>query len=535
MGRPPSNLNKMKSVVLYNHFGETIEPSRDRQKHIYSIPAVGGRFGNSFFYRTSLEVARLVVLADMDAMLSTFLHGPANAYATWLASEMPSIRFDGTKAKQAEEIAEDLLYRIRYKKHRKQILYNAIFKEEFLLLEIEWNAELQGHLAAWSKGGPEGQAAIEAFIKAIDEGAGLGSIAGFRHLPAKFTFKWFDAADKPVDPRRAYFQVDDPTTASIPPFTGGDVPPPRARYIPHIAMIHPRFQNWMWDNVWYSRPAGLTMREQFNRGQLMLEDSALDSHYSMTPTMVFYINALGDAMGANEEQIKKFQNEILGERNEKWEQVVSAGSMLFLSGTDKMEMVNDGRLYSIRGADLQIQLDLLFMNHPFPAALMGFGNGKNMPSGDALDQLKKHAEMMIKEGAEFEWEEILRPLIERQLILSGIAGVRMTPTYPQTSFDSRTVQEKIDASRVGNYTRSRKAVFTGRDEDTWDAAQAQIVKEFKEFKDNDIDIIPYREDTDNQDITKGTKGKVGDEGVEPVQKKEKPSGDRKTRKNIEGG
>lgn len=524
-------------MVLYNHLGQSVELPSNQQKQIYSIPAVAGRLGSSFFYRTSLEAARLTVLADMDAMLSTFPHGPANAYTTWLSSEMPSIRFDGPNATKAEDIAGDLFYRIRYEKSRKQFLYNAIFKEEFLLLEIEWNAELQGNLAAWAKGGVEGQKAIESFVKAINGGAGLGSIAGIRHLPAKYTFKWFDPADRPIDPRRAYFQVEDPTMASISPFAGGDAPPPRAVFIPYVAMIHPRFQNLMWDNVWYSRPAGITSREQFNRSQLMLEDSALDSHFSMTPTLVFYINTLGKEMGARKEDIELFKTSLLGEKNEKWEQVVGAGAMVFLSGTDRAEMINDKRIYSIRATDTQLQLDLFFMNALFPAALMGYANGKSLPSGDALDMLKKHAEMTIREGARFEWEEILRPLIERQLILSGIAGIRMTPTYPQTSFDSRTVQEKIDTSRVGNYTRSRKAVFTGKDEDTWEKAQEQIIKEHEEFKDHGMDIIPYREDTgtNTQDANKGNQGGSGNGEVTPVQKKAGVSGDRKTRKNIEKG
>jgi hypothetical protein len=511
-----------------------MERSKDKLPNVYSIPAVGGQFGLNGFYRTTLEMGRLKVLADMEAMLSTFMFGPANAYATWLASEMPSIRFDGGNAARAEGIAQDLLYRIRYEKHRKQILFNAIFKEEFLLLEIEWNPELQSYLAQWQQGGEEGDKAIESFARAINEGAGMGSIAGIKHLPARFTFKWFDALDRPISTRKAFFQLEDPMLAGVAPFDGREAPPARARFIPYIAMIHPRFQNWMWDNVWYSRPAMLSMREQFNRVQLMLEDSALDSHYSMTPVLVFYINAMGKELGANDEQIKKFQQGILGERNEKWEQVVSAGSMVFLSGTDKVEMVNDGRLYSIRGADLQLQLDLLMMNSPFPAALMGFGNGKGMPSGDALDQLKKQAEMAIREGATFEWEEILRPLIERELILNGVAGVRMTPKYPQTSFDSRTVQEKIDESQIGSFRKSRKAAFTGKDEDTWEEAQQQIIREHREFKDAGMDIIPYREDA-AQDVDKGTQGKTGDGKVEPVQKKAGASGDRKTRKNFEGG
>jgi hypothetical protein len=535
MGRPNTEERRKKESILFDAFGRPAE--KEFNPLVYSLPLKNDAPGLSMYYRVTLEAARIQVLADMEAMLSTFPAGPAESIVGWLGAGMPQVRFEGNGKDRAQTAYEELLYRIHYQKIRKDILFNAIFKEEFLLLEMKYDETMAALLKIWSASGGESDAAIQKFIQLLGSESGLAKINGIRHLPAKYTFKFFDASDRPVNVRKAYYQLADPMSGPTLPYFQGTEPPANSIFIPKFSMIHPRFKNLRWDNVWYSRPALINMREQFNRVQLMAEDSVLDSHFCMTPILVFYINALGKEMGANKDQIEKFKQALLGEKNEKWEQVVSAGSMVFLSGNDKAEMVNDGRLYSIRSADLQLQLDLLFMNSLFPAALTGFANGKNLPSGDALDMLKKHAEMMIRECLEFEWNEILYPLVEKELILNNIWDVRMTPTFPQTSFDSRTIQEKINASRVSNFTMSRKSAFEGQTAPTWDEEWKQILKELKEAKDAGVDVIPYREDTETtrQDVNKETQGSPGDGTVAPVAPKAKPSGSRKDEKNLKQG
>jgi hypothetical protein len=327
---------------------------------------------------------------------------------------------------------------------------------------------------------------------------------------------------------RAYFQTKDQFLGTI-----NETPPANSVFIPNINIVHPRWNHLRHQNVWYSRPAGVSNREQFNRVQLMLEDSVLDSHFNMNSVVAFYINSAGKESGADEKQIKDFREAILGKNNENAESLLSAGSMFFLSGNDKMNVVSDERLYSIRAQDTQIQVDLLFLNTLFPAALAGYSGGQKH-TGESLDVIKKHGEIIMSRVNKYEWWEIMKPLIELELMLHGKAGMKMKAKFPQTSFDSRSVEEKIRASRVEQFTMSRQSAFEGASADTWKDEQKRIIKEHTTFRDAGIDVISYREDnTTSQNMDKGTKGSLGDGDVTPVSKQEGSSDDRKVRKNQE--
>ena len=522
MGRLSTKQEKTKELILYNQFGRPVE-KKDTSKKAFSIPFFkdGEGWKNNLFYRTSIEAGRLQILRDMDAMLNTFLDAPANYMCAWLTATMPDISFTGNGGKKAERIVLEMLERTRYEEHRAEYLYNGIFKEEFIYLEIDYEAEILGYLALGR---------IDKIIKAVSEGKSMGKIAGLKHLPASYTFKHFDAYDEPINAKRAYFQVKDGYLGLM-----GDDPPPNSLYMPNINIIHPRWKNLRYSNVWYSRPAFFTAREQFNRAQLMLEDMVLDSHYSMTPILAFLIKANGDHLGAEKEEIEAFKDSILGKQNENWENIVSAGGMLFLSGTDEVRMINDQRIYSIRQADTNVHLELLFLNTMFPVALAGYIGGKGSLNGETLDIIKKHGELMVGEGNRYEWNKILRPLIERELLLHGIAGINIKPKYHQTTFDSRSVEEKINASRVANFTLSRESAFEGVEADSWKDEQKRIMTEIKNFRNKDIDIIPYKEDEKMQDLDKGAKGSPKDGAQTPVTKQEGFSDDRKQEKNIKGG
>ena len=65
--------------------------------------------------------------------------------------------------------------------------------------------------------------------------------------------------------------------------------------------------------------------------------------------------------------------------------------------------------------------------------------------------------------------------------------------------------------------------------------QKRIMTEIKNFRDKDIDIIPYKEDEKMQDLDKGAKGSPKDGAQTPVTKQEGFSDDRKQEKNIKGG
>lgn len=519
MGRPSSKQEKIREVILYNQFGKSIEKAP--KERAYSLPFFKGGWQNNLFYRVKLEAGRLQVLRDMEAMLNTFLDGPADYFCAWLTANMPDLSFSGNGAKRAEGIVNDMLERVRYEEYRADFLYNGIFKEEFIYLDIDYDAEIVGHLVLNQ---------IDRIVEAVKDGKPLGKIAGLRHLPAQYTYKWFDATDEPINARRAYFQVKDGFLGLM-----GDDPPPEALYLPNINVIHPRWKNLRYHNVWYSRPAFMSAREQFNRVQLMLEDMVLDSHYSMTPILTFLIKTQGNNIGAEAEEIEEFKDSILGKRNENWEQIVSAGGMLFLSGTDEVKMINDQRFYSIRQADTQVHIDLLFLNAIFPVALAGYNGGKGSLNGETLDIIKKHGELMVGSGNQFEWNKILLPLIQRELLLYGVVDVIVKAKYHQTTFDSRSVEEKITASRVANYTKSRMSAFEGVEADTWDEEQKRIVEEIKAFRDEGIDVIPYREDESVQDMDKGAKGSPRDGAVVPVTKQEGFSDDRKEEKNIKQG
>ncbi|MBN1881092.1 MAG: hypothetical protein JW885_02875 [Deltaproteobacteria bacterium] len=515
MGRTSAKTEKAREVVIYDQFGRPNNPVPEG-KRPFSVPVFKEGWQSRLFYRTSLEAMRLQVLNDMSAMLNTFMFGPADYLSAWATAEMPNLTFAGNGDKKAETIVREMLSRVKYEKLRADFIYNGVFREEFIYVDIDYEPWFLGYL---------GMGLIERIIEGIKEGAKIGSIRGLKHLPPEWTYKWFNAADEPINNTRAYFQSKDRFFGQV-----DENPPVNSVFIPNINMIHPRWNHLRHANVWYSRPAGVSNREQFNRVQLMLEDSVLDSHFSLNSFLTFFINTAGKESGADEEQIKKFKKGILGENNENEESVLAAGSMFFLSGTDDVRTISDDRLYSIRAQDSQIQIDLLFLNTLFPAALAGYSGGQKH-TGESLDVIKKHGELIMGRVNKFEWWEMLRPLIELELFLNGIVGMDIQAKFPQTSFDSRSVEEKIRASRVDQFTMSRQSAFEGAAADTWEAEQKRIIEEHNAFRDAGIDVISYREDTTAQDMDKGTKGSPGDGKVTPVSKQEGFSDDRKERKN----
>ncbi len=517
MGRISTKNKEKLDAVIVNQFGKPLKKGEDKTKGAFSIPAMNDQRWGYLFKRLALEVGRLKVLRDMDVMLNSFMEGPAKYFISWLSESMPNVTFGGNLKVRAQEIYENLIERTAYEKLRGQFLYNAIFREEFILTEIDFDDEILGYLKTEK---------LDRVLKLVRQGRIMGHITGLRHLPPEHTYKWFDLNDRPINSARAYFQIGE-NYLGFP----GDEPPENAKFIPHINVIHPRWNNLRHGNIWYSRPEFTSLREQFNRSQLMLEDSVLDSHFSMAPILVFTINAMGREAGASEEQIRKFKEELVGIDGEGWEQVLTAGSMLFLSGTDDVKTVNDNRMYSIRKEDILVQLDLLFMCSRFPAYLAGY-QGKGSLNGETLDIMKKHTELMIREANRFEWWEILRPIIERELMLHGIVGVKMKADFPETSFDSQTIREKINESKIASYRLSRKSAFEGRTFPTFDEEFEQVIKEHKMLKEAGVDPTKYRED-DPQDLNKQAKGSPRDGAETPITKQEGSGDARKDEQNME--
>ena len=109
----------------------------------------GGFLGELLYGEMKLVKDRAARLGDFELMLSTFMEAPCRHFTAWCTCDRPKLTFSGGSAKRAERLANDMLDRIGYwkPKVRGAFLYNGLFREEWIKVNIDWNQEFVGRLA----------------------------------------------------------------------------------------------------------------------------------------------------------------------------------------------------------------------------------------------------------------------------------------------------------------------------------------------------------------------------------------------------
>ena len=508
-------------------FGYTKKREAVGNKKGSAVPVIAkGLFADLRYGRLRLIRDRAARLGDFDLMLNTFMNAPCQHFAAWCTCDKPNLTFTGGSAKKARRLAHEMLERIGYwsPNVRMAFIKNGLFREEWIKVNIEWNQEFVDRLAR-AQGRPKYYSRL---VEDFGKGLTIGNISRVFHLEASTMIRNSDEQDE-LNYQEAFYQVPDIKRQVLGLSPEGDT---RVSF-PAFHIIQPRIGNWEHQDVRYSRSLLTASREQYNRCQLMSHDTVVNSRIASSAILVYYLKrnvGRNESPGATDEEIMQFVNQTLGGDLSEFE----PGSQVVLSGTDDVDIKTGANIFSTRAQDMDLQLGLLFANAVFPVALAGF-YGQRTVSGDALEALKKNAEVWVNVGHEFEFSQILAPLIYQELAFNGIFNVKVEASYPVPTFESKSVMNKMQNTDIEMHVMSRQSKFEGATASTWEEEKARIFAEHEEFLAHGIDLHAARDDVLPETADKGQQGKRGskDGEVAPTTKQAGVGDGKKDRKNQE--
>jgi|GEM_PF-2056704 len=485
----------------------------------------GSLIGDLLYGGLKLTKERVARLGDFDLMLNTFMNAPCMHFSAWCTCDKPNLTFTGGSSKRAERLANEMLDRIWYWSPNVRTAFekNGFFREEWIKVNIMWNSEFMQRLAQATANPSYYDKLADDFSK----GLAIGNISRAFHLEASTMVRNSDQQDE-LDYRQAFYQVPDIRHQMN---TDNSKPSSDAVFFPAYHIIQPRIGNWEHLDVRYSRSLLTASREQYNRCQLMSHDTVVNSRIASSAILVYYIKKYmgqGESPGATSEEIQQFINRTLGGDLADAE----PGSQIVLSGTDDAAIKTGSNIFSTRAQDMDLQLGLLFANSVFPIALAGF-YGQRSVSGDAMEALKKNAEVWVNVGHAFEFTQILGPLIYQELAFNGIFNVRVEATYPVPTFESKSVLNKMQTTDIQNHVMSRQSKFEGATAATWEEEKQRMFKEAREFTENGIDLQQQNDDVLPEGANKGNQGQKKTDVVTSTTEQAGTSGDKKNQKNEE--
>ncbi len=517
-----------KTYLKHAFFGYTPKKEDPGNRKGSALPLsknFGGLLGDLKYGELKLTRDRAARLGDFKLMLNTFMEGPCNHFTAWCTCDKPKLTFTGASKKRAERLVNEMLERILYwsPSVRGAFVYNGLFREEWIKVNIDWNPEFVGRLAQAT--GSEGY--YKKLVEDFGKGLAIGNISRAFHLEASTMGRNSDQQDE-LHFDKAFYQVPDIKSQMFSRVTSKGK---EKVFFPAYHIIQPRIGNWQHDDVRYSRSLLTASREQYNRCQLMSHDTVVNSRIASSAILVYYIKKKvgnSESPGAKPEEIEAFINQTLGGDLAEFE----PGSQIVLSGTDDVEIKTGTNIFSTRAQDMDLQLGLLFANSVFPIALAGF-YGQRSVQGEALETLKKNAEIWVKVGHEFEFSQILAPLIYEELAFNGIFNVKVEATYPVPTFESKSVMHKMNITNVDTHVMSRQSFFEGAKADTWDEEKKRMFAEHEEFTEYGIDLHKTSDDILPENSDKGDQGKEGStsDAVTPTTEQAGISDDKKNKNN----
>lgn len=276
------------------------------------------------------------------------------------------LRVDGRNAKQAKQIADDLLNRIEFFNNIEQWIRET-FIDGDTFLELGANS--------------------------------AGDIVEITRKPTLELHRWTNEYDRFIDPSRAFFWTDMM-------WNGGYTldPPSDAVFFAEWQIIHAR--NNPRSNSRYGRPMFGSARKSYKR----MGEGELDMAIRRkTRAGMKYLHTVEDGSEADIEAYKARNKAVLSDAFAAVADFFSSkkGSITAIQGDAHLSEYDDV-LHHVR---------TWWMASPVPMSLLGYGQDLNR---DVLDEQKEQYDGHKEQKSQWVAGQFVKPLIERQWLLKGI-------------------------------------------------------------------------------------------------------------------
>jgi hypothetical protein len=291
---------------------------------------------------------------------------------------------------------------------------------------------------------------------------------------------------------RAFFQVRDIRNG----FSGEII-----AVFPFAKIIHAR--NDVGKSIFfgYGRSTWHSAIKIFNMFMMEIEDSAIMRHMNSQSLRVHYIGK-GIQGTVKEGSIKEYMDFYQN-------QVSNQSTDVFVGGSNEIEMVGGTKNVQSGVDDIMLVFSILSIAVDYPLDLLS-GMISKSSGGEELFRKEIVLKRAIKSIIKKENQNILRPMIDRELIISGSYGPYRITTYP-ASFEDESKRSKRGIGEVQALLKSPMSYHIENNEEiTW-AEEQRRMEESAEFyeslsKKYPAGISVMRSAAGRKDVTSGNQG-----------------------------
>ena len=318
------------------------------------------------------------------------------------------VRIDAPARRKS--IIEDLLKRINYEELRETFLYLLLRDgDEFLQLQ-------------YSKSGKAGK---------------VGYVTAIMRMPTETMIRNTNERDEFSSPINAFAQVDDIRNGII-----GSYNPPI--WFPWAKIVHARNNKDKSKFFRYGWSFWASAIKIFNMCLVQLEASAIMRHINSQSLRVHLVGK-GTEGKTDEDVINQYQNRV--EKN-----LDESTTDLFIDGNNEIEVIGGTKNVMSGVDDIMMTLSILSIALDYPLDLLS-GLVSRSSGGEELFRKEVILKRAVSAIIGKESREILRPIIDRELLLSGGYGEYRITTFP-ASFEDENKRSKRGLGEVSAFTKS---------------------------------------------------------------------------------
>jgi hypothetical protein len=339
--------------------------------------------------------------------------------------------------KRRKNIINKLLERINYQEMRKSLLYN-MFRDGDLFLQLEYNPSI--------------------------DPSKIGFISRIMVMPPETMIRNTNERDEFNDPQRAFAQVDDIQNSLLAanPIWFAWPKIVHARNDP----LKGKFFRYGW-SMWAS---GI---KTFNMAMMQLEDSAIARHMAAQKMRVHYVGKESQ-ISVDEALINQYKRNVQG-------QLTSSTTDIFIDGKNVVEELGGTKQTIGSVDDVMMALSILSIAVEYPIDLLS-GMINNGSGGEELFRkevvLKRSIQSIIKK----ESQQILRPIIDNELLLAGSMGEYRITSFP-SSFEDENKKSKRGLGEIQALVKApRRFHDENNDEVGWEEEMQMLEEDLKNIQ-----------------------------------------------------
>jgi hypothetical protein len=234
-------------------------------------------------------------------------------------------------------------------------------------------------------------------------------------------------------------------------------------------IIHAR-NDWeiskeMNDFVRYGRSSWMSGIRVFNMFMMLLEDSAIMRHENSNSLRLHRVGAESQ-MAVDSEAVDDYAVKV-------GNQLSNRSTDVFIGGTTKVEELGGTKNVMSSVEDIMMALSILSIAIDYPIDLLS-GMVKKTASGEELFRKEIVVKRAIKSIIKKENKQILRPMIDRELMLQGSFGDYNITTDP-ASFEDETKRSKRGLGEVAALAKSLRTFHNENNDDrSWEEERTNI-------------------------------------------------------------